>query len=347
MKRSLFLSAVIACGILVGNLNAQTVATNPVGFNTSTITPALSVSAPSSTVVSAPFYAPADFRGSVSSLDSTSSFSFSGTPFTASQFTTTPHLARMVSGNSVGRFFLITANTTSQITVNTFGYNLVSGAPGNTDTQITVGDSCEICPANTLGSLFGTSSVPFQTGTTSATADNVYLFNGTTWDIFFNNGTHWKQQGNLSTNLDNTVVYPDRGMFILRRGTGALSLTFLGAVPYSNERTDFPGPGSSFKSNRFPVDLTLAGATNPLNLQTLPGWQTGTTSATADNVYLWNGTTWNIFFYNGTHWKQQGNLSSNLDSTAIPIGTAMFVVRRSTASGNNSTLVQTLPYTLP
>jgi uncharacterized protein (TIGR02597 family) len=347
-----FLLPFVALIATVSFASAQSVTTIPVGFTTAAVTPAVDGSTPSSSVVSAPFYAVADFQGAVSSIDSSNQVSISGAAFTTNQFvgssTATPHLARLKSGNSVGRFFLITANTATQLTLDTAtaGYTLTTGAPSTTQAQVVVGDSVEIFPSNTLATLFGSTSatVPFQQGTSANAADNIYLFNGTSWDVcFFNNSTgHWRQVANLN-NQDTKAVLPDRGIFVLRRATSPLSLTFLGTVPSTTERSDFGGPGSTFKAVRFPVDTTLG----TLAFQNLPSWQPGTSANGADNVYLWEGTTWGVYFYNNVtgHWRRVSNLN-NQDTKVIPLGTAMFVVRTSTAAGSNSTLTQTLPYSL-
>jgi uncharacterized protein (TIGR02597 family) len=348
MRRFIPLLVALAIAAFPGLTNAQSVTTIPVGFTSTAITPAVDSTSPKGTVVSVPFYAVADFVGAVGSVDSASALSISGAAFTVNQFTSTPHLARMKSGASPGRFFVITANTATQLTLDTTaaGYTLTTGAPGNTQAQVVAGDSVEILPANTLGALFGTSSVPFQTGSVNS-ADNVYVWNKTNqnFDVFFHDGTNWRKSGS-GLNQNDFVILPDQGLFILRRATAPLNLTFLGTVPSTTERTDFVGPTSSFESNRFPVDFTLAGATNPLNLQNLPNWLSGSVNS-ADNVYVWNNTNqnWDVYFYNSTNWRKSGS-GLNQNSTVIPLGTAMFILRRSSAAGNQSTLVQALPYSL-
>ena len=348
MRRSTYflLSALTLCAFTLSNAQT-TVTTVPVGFNTATVPAAPSSSSPSSTVVSVPFYQVADFQGAISSVDSSSAVSISGAGFTTNQFTTTPHLARFKTGNSTGRFFIITANTATQLTLDTAtaGYTLTTGAPNSTQTQVAVGNSVEIVPANTLSSLFP-SGAPFQVGASANAADNVLLFNGTSWETYFYNNSvnQWRRSGS-GLNQNTKVILPDQGLFIVRRATSALNLTFLGTVPSTTEKTDIPGPGSSFKANRFPVDVTLKGSTNPLNLQNLPGWLAGASANAADNVLLWNGTSWSTYFYNGTNWRRSGS-GLVQDSTVIPLGAAMFIVRQSSATGSNSTFTQTVPYSL-
>src|ERR1700736_3295322 len=130
----------------VATLPAQ-VSTIPVGFNTATVPAAASATAPASTVVSAPFYQVATFQGAISSVDSSNQVSFSGTTF-SSTLTAPPYLARFKSGNSTGRFFIITGNTNTQLNLDTAtaGYTLTTSAPSSTQTQVAVGDSVEICP---------------------------------------------------------------------------------------------------------------------------------------------------------------------------------------------------------
>jgi uncharacterized protein (TIGR02597 family) len=342
------LTTLLVSFCLAAALPAQTVQTIPVGFNTASITPATDATHPKSSVVSVPFYQIATFQGATSTVDSSNQISFTGTTFT-STLTGPKYLARFKTGNSVGRFFIISSFTNTQLTLDTTtaGYTLTTGSPSNTQAQIAPGDSVEILPANTLASLFGTgANVVFQTGSVN-TADNIFIWNKTLqhFDNYFHNGTNWRLSGNGNIQ-DNFVVLPDAGLFIQRRGTAALNLTFLGTVPSTTERTDYPGPASSFVNTRFPIDYTFKGSTNPLNLQNVPGWTPGSVN-TADQALLWNNALqhWDIYFYNGTNWRLSGN-GNIQDNTAIPLGTPIFIVRRSTAAGNGSTFAQTLPYTL-
>jgi hypothetical protein len=355
--------AVSLCTALT--LPAQTtVSTVPVGFNTATIAAAASATNPTGSVASAPFYQIATFQGAVTSIDSSNQLSFSGASF--GNLTSSPFLAHVKTGNSTGRFWVITANTATQITVHIpvamdpapdlAGYPIVTGTPTVSQTQMAVGDSVEIVPANTLGSLFGsTGNGNFQTATSAGQADNVLLYNHSsqTWDTYFNNGTHWRSASSLNPNVDNTIVLPDRGMFILRRNTNGSTVTFLGTVPSTDEKSDVPGPGSVFMSNRYPTDMTLGtgDTTNKTQLNfnlKVANWKTGASASQADNVLLWNTTskTWDTYWHNGTHWRVSNSLNPNLDTQPVPLGTAMFIVRQSSSSGISPTFAQMVPYNL-
>jgi hypothetical protein len=123
-------------------------------------------------------------------------------------------------------------------------------------------------------------------------------------------------------------------------------------VPTTTERKDYVGISYSFKKSHFLINIIFKGAgTNALNLQNLPSWLATSSVNTADNVYLWNiaNQNWDVYFFNNTlatpQWRKSGS-GVNQDATAIPLGTAMFILRRSTAAGTNSTLAEVLPYSL-
>ena len=128
---------------------AQTQATsNPVGYITVTV-PAGAVSAPSYTTLSIPLNNAAVFSGTVATVDSATQVTLNGAAWTDGQYITTPHLARVTSGANVGRFFLITGNTTNQLTVSLAHVPTITTLVGT----LTAGDSVSIVPANTIGSI--------------------------------------------------------------------------------------------------------------------------------------------------------------------------------------------------
>src|SRR5258708_3831097 len=146
-----------------------TAATTPVGLMKVTIPAASSTTTPKKTTLSVPLYGTADFSGLVVSVDSINQFTLAGATWTANQFAdpTAPRLARVMASATaahVGRFFLVSGNTTNgqlQVVLPS-GVSTVASAVG-------VGDTCEVVPARTLGTLFGTASTPFATGATTAT----------------------------------------------------------------------------------------------------------------------------------------------------------------------------------
>jgi len=313
---------------------AQTARTTiPVGLVKITIPAAPNANTLSSLAISAPLYGNAVYQGAIVSIDSATTLTLSNANFTAGQYAASPYFARIMSGTSVGRFFLITTNSINQLTVDTAGADLT--------TLLSPGDIAQIVPANTLGSLFGATAPGFVTGISANTADNVFLWIGGTWEVYYNDGTHWHAAGSLNPNLDATIIYPDEGVFISHRSTTSpLVLHLAGTVPSTPEQSDLPGAGSTLLPNRFPVDVQLIN----IGLQNSPNWKSGITASQADNVYVWStaSETWNLFYYNGTHWRESGSLIPNLDATIIPAGTSVFVTRANTTP---AFVTQPLPYT--
>ena len=325
------IAALSFSGLVASSSFAQTTATTiPVGFITKTVPAAPAAGNPASVVISVPLYATAVFTSAVASVDSATTFTMSSATWTAGQFADplAPYLVRIKTGANTGLFFAVSANTTNQLTV------LLPPAVGSLVGTLNIGDSCEILPANTLASVFGTP--PTLTGGASlVAADNVYLFNGTSWvAYYYSTAGFWKQSGNANRN--NVVIYPDDLVFISRKDTtGPAAITLMGTVPSTSEKSEI-ATGSTAFANRFPVDLTLGG----LGLQSIPGWVAGTTASNSDNVYLFNGTAWVKYYYSTAgFWKQSGN--TNQDATPIPAGSGVFVVR----AGSLALLTQALPYT--
>ena len=331
-SRSIAAAVAISLAALFSpSASAQTTATTvPVGFITKTLPPAPDAANPTTATISIPLYATADFTSAVASVDGANQFTMATANWGAGLFTATPHLVRIKTGLGVGRFFLISLHSTNQLTV------ILPPSVSTLVGLLAVGDSCEILPANTLSSVFGLTAPGFVTGSSANAADKVYLWSGTGWDTYFNNGTHWRKSGNFN-NQDGIVIYPDEGIFISHIGSAALSLTLLGTVPSTPEKTDLDGAGITFISNRFPVDSTLVST----GLQSSPGWTTGSSANAADKVYLWNGSGWDTFFHNGTTLRKSGNFNPQ-DSTSIPTGSALYISR---INASPSVLAQALPYT--
>ena len=341
--------ALVALATGAGVARAQTtVSTTPVGFISRTIAAATNPTTPSGTTLSFPLSNAPDFVSSVLSIDSTNQFTLTGAAWVAGQFAvaSAPRLVRVkssVTASNVGRFFLVTANTATQLTVTL--------ADGLTDihSALTVGDTCEVVLANTLGSIFGTAANPptLQAGASPLSADNVLLFNGVTWVTYYWTGSVgtpaniWKQTGNIDRK--GVIIYPDEAVFVIRRAVGSSAvISNIGAVSSSAEQSYIAGAGSTFLSNRFATDTTLGG----LGLQNVSGWLAGSSPTTADKVLLWNGITWATYYWTGSVgtpnniWKQTGNLDRS--STVIPAGTGVFILH----AGAPLNLPQALPYTL-
>jgi uncharacterized protein (TIGR02597 family) len=335
------LTAIAAVFCLAGSVSAQTtVATNPVGFTTVTVTPGLRA-------LSLPENKLPDFAAAVTTVNAAGpTIQTTGAGWTTNAFgpftgnPANPHVIRMTTGTAVGKQYRIQSNTSDTLT-------LVTG----TDlTGVAAGDQYQIFASETLQSLFGVNGQingqSLNTNADPTQADNI-LLRSSTWITYFNDGTQWLRQG--PGTLSNTVaVPPEQGFLFVRRGSTNYNFTALGAVPITNLKTDFPANAITSFGNRFPVDATLVG----LGLDTLAGWNKNTDPTQADNVLVRGGTSWITYYYDATQggptngnpgsWIRQGPQSIN-QNPAIPTGTSIVVVRR---AGSTITLNQNLPYSL-
>ena len=324
---------------------AQTTATTvPVGFITVTIPAANPPTIPEqSAAFAAPLYNSADFQGAVASVTATQ-INFAGTPLTSGAFdqpaaAATPRAVRVkTSANpaSVGLLFLISLNTANQVTV--------TNAPDLT-TVLAANDTVEIIRVNTLGSVFGTTT-PLLTPNAGGVdfADNVYVLSkgaggADNWSVYFHNTTSWRVSG-AGGNKNNTILYPDEGVFIVHRGTSPVTLTVMGTVPNTSEQTDLFASGSTFLANRFPTDITFLSS----GIASTAGWVADADVNVADKVYFWDTVTgsWQTYYHNGSSWRLSGAGGSK-NSTLIKAGTAVILQR---ASNSGASLTQALPYSL-
>jgi alpha-L-rhamnosidase len=244
--------------------------------------------------------------------------------------TGSPYAVRLLSGGGSGATFVITGQSGNVLTLATNGVDLTH--------LVAVGDTYEVMPLETLSSLFGTTSVPFQTGTSALTADTIQFWNGTSWLAYYSNGTNWKQAGSLLSQ-NNTVIPPGAGWLNLRQGSSAFTLYVVGCVPEVAMR-EFVPTGVSFVAGASPLPSTLSAT----GFAAATGWLKGASAIVADNVLTWNGTAWGTFYNNGTNWKQAGSLL-NQNNTALPAGQPFFVVRQSSVTPNQALIVQPLNYT--
>lgn len=263
-----------------------------------------------------------------------------------------PYYLRIKTGAAAGRVLMVstTANTTTRVNLTNDGTDLtqagiVTGANG---------DVYELVLADTLFSLFGSSSL--QGGTDWLTADNVNVWGGAAWIVFYYNTTRNRWERNTDTaaspSRNTFVLRPDRGIMVTRRAAAQLNFRITGRVPVVAPRHFNSRPGTSFLSNGIPVDITLGN----LALQSIaPGWVSGSDPATsvtnADLLQVWGGAAWIVFFYNSERGRWERNTDTaatpSRDTFVIPAGRPL-LIRRLTSGANSfqSVVPLPLPYTV-
>jgi uncharacterized protein (TIGR02597 family) len=295
---------------------APAAASEPVGYLRTTL-PAATNDASTRRTLGIPFSRPVVFSGTVSSVSAT--LQCSGAAWEASQFTTTPHYARLRTGTSAGLSFLITSHTASTLALDSEGESLGK--------LIANGDVFEIYPAHTLGSLFGTTAaaVPLRSGNSEAAADLVRLNNGSQWLTYFFDGSRWRTPGS-DLSQDNTILPPGQGLFLVTKGLQPVSLALVGASRTRAERTTIASNGDTLLS--LPVPLTIR--LSELGLLSISSWKTGPAASLADTLRIWNGASWDILYHTGTTWEAAGSFPT---PNPLLSATSAFLVHRSGDAG--------------
>lgn len=295
-------------------LHAASLVSEPVGC-VRVVIPSPATGETTRKVLGIPFNRASVFRGIVTSVSG--STIKAGTPaWRTGQFVAEVHYLKFRTGPNAGRYFTVTANTADTLTVS---------APG---VAIAEKQVFEVFPAQTLGSLFGTTSVDLRTGPDEASADLVRIQNGTVWNTYFHNGAQWQISGGTSSQ-NGVIIRPEQGIIVVASGTSPVSLTLRGSVSITSEASAIPGSGEALVANRLPFATTLSA----LKIQSLSGWTKGASASVADNLMRWNGSSWNVYYHTGVRWQMAGAQGSQ-DGASLPAGESLLIRRRdgSTAS---------------
>lgn len=312
----LFLTLAYATGVKAANSAV------PVGACVVRIAAAADPSNPSLSALSIPFYGTVTASGVVSSVDGSRQVSASGFAWAVDQHVASPTYLRVKSGSSKGRYFRVVGNSASQLTLDTGAYSLVAGTPASAlELQLKAGDAFELFLAHTLGSVFGTTSVPLLSGSSVDLADNVLLLDGTKWVEYFHDGNGWKSTA-MSGEQNQTVIAPGAALFVRRRATSVVDVSILGTVPGADEVVNLAASATQFFGARFPVDTTVGA----LGMASCVTWKSGASASAADCLRMWNGFAWETFYFNGKHWRKSGSLA-NCDTQKVPACSGVLIVR--------------------
>jgi uncharacterized protein (TIGR02597 family) len=349
-KFYLFVGATLAIGQMIAHAaTSATVTSLPQGMVT------LSASKGTTTYLSLPLSNNAVFSGTVGAVGVNAiSVTSTATPFpTSLAAAASPYFVKFLSGNEKGRILLVTANTTRALTLNTADDSSQQVSLLTSGFNVQSGDVFEIFPGDTLATIFGadTTQNPLSlTGAaTFAAADTVNVYNPTTskWLTYYYNTKigYWLEEG-LSTNANNTVLYPYRGLSITRRATSEAVASFIltGRVAEVPVVTKTTGSNAVvYTSTGYAVGMKLS------QLNFGANWIKGTTATTADIVSIWNSTSKAFVSYfemPDSTWRQSGNSTTDQSSTVVPAGTCIAIEQHLKVSGATSYLPLTMPYSL-
>jgi uncharacterized protein (TIGR02597 family) len=333
MKKLIALSALTFASTLFA---ADVAYSPPVGGFTTT------AAANTDTLVSPTLAREAAWRGTVASGSGTS-ITLASAAWTAGQFApgAETYYVRMLSGPLAGQFFVITGNSTTALTVDAAGLNL---------STIASGDSAEIAPFWTLGTLYPASQAGtafIASASPLSVQTQLLFFDGDSSGInrassavyYFFNGA-WRKAGSSSTtSFNNTLIFPD-SYFIQRNKASATSLVYVGRVQPGALGTVLEARSTqndNFVALSFPVNVTLdqsglaaaiTASPSPLSIRdqllVFPSTGSGINRAASAVYYYFNGA-----------WRKAGSSSTtNFGGDVLTAGSG-FIIRKA-ANGTSS-----------
>jgi len=342
----------LALAVLMGaTAFGQSVTTVPVGAMTYTFPATTQVT---TTYISIPLTNPAVYTLPVASLTA-NTITFSGTPFPSGGLAQTgsPFFARIATGAQAGRTMLITANTTSTITVDSTDNSSQTTGLDTSGWALAAGDRIEIIVGDTLGSLLGDNTsgnpVVFVGASSSFSADIVGVYNKATtkFDTYFFSTTlgYWRSTATSTTNVNSLVIYPENSIQVSRKaGRSQTALLLVGDVPALAPFIKVTGSNSTiYSGSRFPVDVTLS------QLQ-LTNWNKSNSMFSADTLSIYNTATTKFDVYyqkiDGT-WRLSTNSTTDQSGVVIPATSSIGMTKKGTVSNSTSFVYSAaLPYTL-
>jgi uncharacterized protein (TIGR02597 family) len=268
-----------------------------------------------------------------------------GTSYTGSA---TPYFVQFLSGAEAGRTLLITASTSTSLTLDTTDHGVGSTVALNTSGfSVAAGDKFQIFPGDTLATVFGTntSSNPLLLNGSSnqGNADQVSLWGTSDTVYYFNTSAgHWETTGS-SANANNTIIYPYSAVSVYRTSGSSVTLMLTGQVTCATACQKIAVNTNVYGSSHYATAIQLS------QLKMGSNWQTGSSSSSSDNLGIWNAAAGSFTFYyeksNG-NWYLTSGSSSTQNTVTIPAGAATVIYKRSVASGGNAFLVSVMPYSI-
>ena len=275
--------------------------------------PAIIIDAPSSGGVASEANATINSDGEVTAVTVSAGSGYTDAPVVT--LIGGPHFLRntTVGSANYGRYFLISTNTQTSLTLD---YSrLANGESSTASAYFAVGDTVEVIPATTLGSLFGTDMTQLPSGWSYGTphdVDWVYLWD-TDYSTYYPYGfagsnyePAWKRGWYNVRNYDlgvqsNQVIYPDEAFLIAKKTANNVTFTFEGTVQTNDQKLFLPaGDKQILTNNPYGTDLmicelipstSIGSGTTKFN----PG--SSATDNNMDTITLLQSGTWTTYYY--------------------------------------------------
>jgi len=354
LKSSLSILAALAIAVPVAHAS-ETATTDPVGFVTVGIAAGTGTTK-RSTLFSVPLMETESIVGQVAGTITgvtANSISNSNAGWQAGALSqpASPYLIQITSGKAEGRLFLIasSASTGGAIagTPNTATTVYVSSADTTqvdlTTLEIAVGvDTYKIFACDTLSSFFDPTKI--LGGTSAANADTVLVVvNGSASTYFYKTDAtpspRWARVFTGSPDASNVPLLPYYGVQYARLANTPLEFVVTGGVPTKPRKVAVKNSGTTLVSQFWPTESTLQSS----GLNTVV--TSGASAAVADTVVLTVNGSALTYFYDGSNWRRVFTGSPLANSTPIPVGSTVQIVRKGNAAGF-SLLSQAVPYNL-
>lgn len=327
------LSVAILCSI-VPSLHAQTTATtDPVGFITLPVVGTGGVAQTALSFLGLGLTRPVEYQGAAESFG-TNSLVDNDATWTDNQFNGAAgaYFVEIVSGIAAGTTYDIATTTAATKTITT-SQNLAAG--------VAVGVSFKIRKHWTIASVFGAANEGGLQGGSSSTADQILLYNGSIYETYFYStggltGVGWRKNGTGATDQSGRVIYPEDGVLTVRKQSAAANIVLMGAVKTGQTSSPVIN-GLNVLGNVYAAPMTLADS--GLYTADANTGVAGGSSSTADQVLLYNGTTYDTYFYStggltGVGWRRNGSGATDFSAAQIPVGSSILIQRKA-ATGFN------------
>lgn len=232
-----------------------------------------------------------------------------------------PYVLEILDGAWIGYSAAISSNTSNTIT-------LPDGAPSDL-----AGSKYVIRKDWTVESLFGDAATSPLTATDIAggddfsSADQIRLMtdNGTLGPVYFRaqRGAIYTWENEAEQDVSKTRLPFGKGVFVKSIGTKTLALS--GVVRASRTRINIVG-GKKINLLANPVPFAVKLSDSGMDI--FPG----TSSTLADNLSLWNGTTW-VSYWRNTSGRWTVGSNTDASNVTIPAG-AGFLIKRNSNRGD-------------
>ena len=222
-----------------------------------------------------------------------------------------------------------------------------------------IGDQFEVLPGDTLATIFGdnTNTPVVVTGGANFTqADTVGLptTSGAPQPTYYFNTTYgyWAQyQGATNTNgspvnVNSAIIYPNTAAVVLvRNANPTAQLSLMGRVSQVALLQKVTGRTSTYNSTQCAADITLG------QLSLGANWSANNIFTQADTIGVFpfgqSPQTFSVYYEDASqNWHLYPNTTNTVNSTTIPAGSVLTILKRSGVSGAGAFLTTSMPYSV-